>query len=293
MSEPYRYIGVQPRTVLRIDEIFTIFYFEFVKDYQGLFETHDFGEMVYVDRGAVTVQAGEEKTALSKGEAFFIAPNVTHIIKTSGDFANVFIISYRLIGKETDCLINRKTVLGKEERRLISLILAQNKQTVLGPVAFENYTQLFIKGNAPFGGTQLIQLWMEQLLIQIIQGSKPVPFTEISKPENATIENIIHILQQNLHRPLTLEDICKQIVYSKSYVEKNFRQEMGISIIRYFNLLKINEAKKMISEDKYTFSEIAETLGFQSLHYFSRSFRKIVGMTPSDYRHSVKSEEVL
>ena len=293
MNESGRYIGIRPCTVLSIEEIFTIFYFEFVKDYHGFTETHDFWEMVYVDRGAITVRAGEESIPLCKGEAYFIAPNVAHSMSTSDDFANVFIISYQLTGEEADCFKNRKTVLGKEERRLISLILAQNNQTFVGPVDHENHIQLFVKENAPFGGAQLIQQWMEQLLILIVQGQKPVTFSAINEPKNETIATIIHIMQQNLQRSLTLDDICKQIVYSKSYIEKIFREEMGISIIRYFNLLKINEAKKMISEGKYTFSQIAELLRFQSLHYFSRAFKKTVGMAPSDYQHSVKSEEVL
>jgi YesN/AraC family two-component response regulator len=53
--------------------------------------------------------------------------------------------------------------------------------------------------------------------------------------------------------------------------------------------MKIDRAKEMIREKKYNFSEISERLSFSSIHYFSRRFKLITGMTPSEYAASVKS----
>ena len=59
-------------------------------------------------------------------------------------------------------------------------------------------------------------------------------------------------------------------------------------LYRYFKNLKIDEAKIMIREGEYNFTEIAHRLGYSSIHYFSRHFKKATGMTPSEYAYSVK-----
>ena len=63
--------------------------------------------------------------------------------------------------------------------------------------------------------------------------------------------------------------------------------------MQYFSSLKIDEAKKLISYNRYTFTEIAYRLGYSSLHYFSRQFKKSTEMTLSEYARSIKVDDVL
>ena len=63
--------------------------------------------------------------------------------------------------------------------------------------------------------------------------------------------------------------------------------------MQYFSALKIDEAKKLISYNRYTFTEIAYRLGYSSLHYFSRQFKKSTEMTLSEYARSIKVDDVL
>ena len=58
--------------------------------------------------------------------------------------------------------------------------------------------------------------------------------------------------------------------------------------MEYFGNLKIQKAKEMIREGSHNFTEIAALLGYNSIHYFSRHFKKVTGMTPSEYASSVK-----
>jgi len=51
---------------------------------------------------------------------------------------------------------------------------------------------------------------------------------------------------------------------------------------------KIQEAEKLISEKKYNFTQISDMLSFDNSHYFSRVFKRISGMTPTEYKNSVK-----
>ncbi|MEG2287978.1 MAG: helix-turn-helix transcriptional regulator, partial [Ruthenibacterium sp.] len=58
--------------------------------------------------------------------------------------------------------------------------------------------------------------------------------------------------------------------------------------MEYFGTLKINAAKRIVREGNHNFTEIAVLLGYNSIHYFSRHFKKVTGMTPSEYASSVK-----
>jgi AraC-like DNA-binding protein len=61
-----------------------------------------------------------------------------------------------------------------------------------------------------------------------------------------------------------------------------FRESYG-GAISFFNELKLDEAKRLIREGRLNFTEIADALGFTSLHYFSRLFKKKTGLSPSEY----------
>ena len=64
--------------------------------------------------------------------------------------------------------------------------------------------------------------------------------------------------------------------FSRSYPERPFYEEMNC----YFIQMKIERAKELISEQIYTFTEISSMLGFNSIHYFSRTFKKSPACPP-------------
>lgn len=58
--------------------------------------------------------------------------------------------------------------------------------------------------------------------------------------------------------------------------------------MEYFGSMKIEKAQELIREGRHNFTEISALLGYTSIHYFSRHFKKVTGMTPSEYASSVK-----
>ena len=71
--------------------------------------------------------------------------------------------------------------------------------------------------------------------------------------------------------------------------QKLFQKKTSLGVIEYFSRMKINAAKEMIRTGRMNFTQISETLGYTSIHYFSRQFKKIAGMTPSEYASSIKA----
>ena len=92
---------------------------------------------------------------------------------------------------------------------------------------------------------------------------------------------------------ITIDGVANAMFFSKTYVKSVFKKGTGQTIMQYFSSLKIDEAKKLISYNRYTFTEIAYRLGYSSLHYFSRQFKKSTEMTLSEYARSIKVDDVL
>ncbi len=82
---------------------------------------------------------------------------------------------------------------------------------------------------------------------------------------------------------LSVELVADAIKISEVYLRREFKSTFGISPLSYINSLRFENAKAMLKTGYYSVSEIAEKCGFSSLSYFSSSFHKFCGMSPSEY----------
>ena len=109
---------------------------------------------------------------------------------------------------------------------------------------------------------------------------------EIIKDEFAL--KIIAFMEKHLYGKFTMEELSRELSFGKTYISRYFIKTCGYTIIDYFNMMKINEAKRLIRESKYNFFEISERLMFANSHYFSTIFKKHTGMTPTQYKNSCR-----
>ena len=107
--------------------------------------------------------------------------------------------------------------------------------------------------------------------------------------ESDFVEEIIAYMKKNLDKRIKRSDLCHKFNVSITSMETAFKKIKGQPVMRYFTKLKIEEAKRMIRENAYNFTEISEMLGFSTPHYFSTVFKKTINMTPSEYANSIKA----
>lgn len=98
------------------------------------------------------------------------------------------------------------------------------------------------------------------------------------------INRVTLYMKENLERQLTLKEIARYAGYSESYFYRQFVRQTLMSPISYFIHLKINKAAVYLLKTSMTVSQIAAKLGFGSADYFSRTFKRIVGISASDFR---------
>ncbi len=280
---------------INVSGIITILFFKFTKNFIFPGETHDFWEFIYVDKGELIITAGEHIYILKAGEMAFHKPYEFHDVKANGTISpNVIVICFTCNSKAMDFFKNKILFLSDDEKQLLSHVVKESEEVFEPIEKAPPVSGMIKKVTAPFGGEQIIRNDLEKLLITIYRRQDSIHIRQRGLRTNqqhsytAVTESILGILEGNIQSKLSLESISKQVNLSVSQMKKVFRNEVGNSIINYFIHLKVEEAKRLINESEWNFTQISEFLGYDTIGYFSRIFKQKTGMTPSEYSLSVK-----
>ena len=91
-------------------------------------------------------------------------------------------------------------------------------------------------------------------------------------------------ISQHFKEPLSLDEVAEKSNVSPTYLSKLFKDEMEIGFNEYLNKVRIEESEKLLAQTTHTIKEIAEMTGYGDEKYYSRTFKKVTGIKPSDYR---------
>ena len=285
------YIKHKIANLISISKIVTIHYYEFDKNFSYDGESHNFWEMVYVDAGNVKIKANNKEFHLKQGEIIFHKPNEFHTLKTDKETAaNVFVISFVSSSESMRFFKGKTMTVPSKLKKYISTIIEEYSQT-FNSMATEDI-KLELKENPPIGGQQMIKTCLEQFLIMLIRSENDNHdlriFPSKESMENHLVSHVIQIIEENTYNKISVDQICKKLNYSRTYLSKIFKTTSGYTILEYILMNKIREAKKLIREEKYNFTQISDLLAFDNPHYFSTVFKKLSHMTPTSYKNSVK-----
>lgn len=98
-------------------------------------------------------------------------------------------------------------------------------------------------------------------------------------------------IRENYASPLNLDTIARQVGLSPVYFSAVFKKELGIGFSDYLNLCRIEQAKKMLEGTDLKVLAISQSIGFSGPRYFSRVFKSIVGVRPSEYRSAMQRSD--
>lgn len=96
--------------------------------------------------------------------------------------------------------------------------------------------------------------------------------------------NVINFIDNNLLKIDELTEISDTLGYSYSYLSHVFKEEMGMTLQSYFAERKLQKAKDFLIDREMTITEISEALHYESIHSFSKAFKKSVGISPREYQ---------
>ena len=112
--------------------------------------------------------------------------------------------------------------------------------------------------------------------------------TNISTKKEESGQDVIEAakeyINKNFTKNITLDDVSMAVNISSYYLSKIFKDSTGENFIDYLTALRIEKAKALLSTTSYSMKEICQLSGWQDPNYFSKSFKKNVGVTPTEYR---------
>ncbi len=278
--------------LLNVQKIVTVHYQALEKNYEFPEEEHDFWEINYADKEDIFVVTDGEKIELKQGEIIFIKPNQPHYVESGNKEPNLFILSFTCRSESMSFFADKKYFVPENLRYLLQNIMSEADGTFALPDFDPHLNKLELKENPNLGGEQVIKNSLELLLVYLLRNAQKRSTEQeffVSKiADSSELEDeIVRILRSKVYGKFTLRDLSAELHYGTTRLCTFFREKTGKSIYQTYLKLKIDEAKKLIRKNK-SFSEITDLLCFDSISTFAFVFKKHVGMTPSEYRNSIK-----
>jgi signal transduction histidine kinase/AraC-like DNA-binding protein len=129
---------------------------------------------------------------------------------------------------------------------------------------------------------------LETQLRQLLSGDR-----QLGQPTSMTVKRAVAYLQQRSTEPFSRQELAAFVGVSERYLTHVFQEELGMAPRDYVNRYRIVQAKALLRSTNKSISAIAGQVGFDDPSYFSRAFRKEVGMTPAAYREQADAAPLL
>lgn len=250
---------------------------------------HPEAELFYLEQGAVEFQVESRSFSLRSGEGIFIPPGQIHsaVNHTEGlcchralvfdlnlleqnlpPYCQAYFAPLQL--RRIDCVypVTREKA---ENARLLTLL----------PHIFSLQEPELARYELSLIGTLLL-CWQELYNLCFsrlsLDPSDNFLYQEIQKS--------LDFLQQHFSEPLTLKDLSEKAGFSESYFCHRFRDCTGYSPFSYLNRLRIVKSCELLTKTDKKITEVATLCGFNNISYFNRTFQKLMGASPSNYRRN-------
>ncbi len=134
---------------------------------------------------------------------------------------------------------------------------------------------------------ELLSSLLKSIIISIVRQKKEL---ETSGDTKGAIlaRSVIGYIQKHYNKPITNEDIANHFHFNPSYVNRVFKAHTDFTLRTFLIDYRINQAKEILRTQNIGISETAEAVGFCDVPHFIKTFRKLVGQTPTKYRASAK-----
>lgn len=226
--------------------------------------------LIYCTEGKGIIEVEDQIYRLEKSDAFCIPRNVRH--KYYADEKEPWSILWvHFKGENTK-------YFPLEERKIVYINSghSDNRMMVLFKLLFRVLERNYTIGNF---------IYISQVLSLILSEVYFRERVDESSTQDRHVTMVIRYMYQHLRENLTLEEISEEVQLSKSYLNAVFKAQTGKSPVEFFIHLKMQEACKLLKSTDYYIYEVSSELGYTDQYYFSRIFKKVVGVSPKDYKN--------
>lgn len=235
------------------------------------FNWHESVEIIYVDDGDGFIICDFQEYSVSRGDIFVINSDVLHSLRTDS-----YMSYYYLIIDSEFCKYNALNV---------SNIVFEGKIrdswaiSMFGAI-LRTYTE---KGE--FYSAKVRAKVLDFLVHLCEKYGEAI--SEREKRHDKNFENIrtaIIYIRDNLKEKISIDNLAQMSGMSKYHFIREFKRITHYTPVMYINIARIEMARRLLTEKKYSIGEVSELCGFDNLSYFTKTFKKYTGVTPSELR---------
>lgn len=248
---------------------------------------HPYCEMLYFTQGETVLEWMGVEYEVPSPSLFLLTPNTPHLLRFPSPLSFWFL---ELDIGESDPFVPVEEAI--EWNRLqrfadygcaeLSLI----KQTLDALTS----SLLSRKNNVSFyEEIALLDIKKTLLLIRHYFRGRNDTAEEQDKTTRQSIRWLIRQMETNYYDPLDLTALAKQVHLNPSYLVRAFKNEAGVTPMHYLNKLRLSAAVSYLANTEMGIQQIAESTGFNSIHYFSRLFKQKFGSSPQQWRENEKN----
>lgn len=235
------------------------------------FNWHESIEILYIDDGEGVVICDFEEHIVSRGDIFVINSDVLHSLRT-----DTYMSYYYLIVDSNFCKYNGLNVsqITFEGRIRDSWAIS-----MFGAI-LRTYTE---KGD--FYSAK-VRAKVLDFVVYLCEKYGAV-ISEREKRHDKNFDNIriaIIYIRDNIREKISVDSLAQMSGMSKYHFIREFKRITHYTPVMYINIVRIEMARRLIVEKKLSVGEVSERCGFENLSYFTKTFKKYTGMTPSEMR---------
>lgn len=284
-----KYPHTQLPSVLSVRAIVTVWHF-CLQHQTSAEDVHNHPEILYVDEGVHFLSVDGKPMELSAGQMVIYGPNTLHSGPVPSD-AHIDIISFEADSSVLEPFYNRIITLNSRQKAMLSQLITRGTDLFDRLRHKYGFVDLPLSADIQDYELQRLKNELELFLLDIYGSEQSAPLASgTSNYENVKatqFESFQQYLKAHMHTQLSLEQVSSALSMSPSALNKLCQEQCGCSPMAYFIHMKTCLAKQMICETTKNFTQIAEELGYTSVHYFSKQFKKETGKTPTEFSRSV------
>lgn len=247
---------------------------------------HHFFELVYITGGTAVHTLGGISTRLQKGDYFIVDYGSQHSYSESNNLTIINCLFLPEIIEDTlkgissfevlmqQCLIRyykftpqltlSNSIFHDEDEKILLLLTGM----------LSEYQEKLI------GCTEIFRLRLIEILILTMR--RIIGNHVIS--QNSFVMQVISYINSNFKNRKILSSFCKEYHFSLQYVSRKFKQETGMTIMKYLQKVRIEKSCELLTGSSMNIAEIANEIGYEDVKFFNQMFFRLLKMTPREYR---------
>ena len=243
-------------------------------------------ELIIMTEGELYLSYCSDNFCVKKGEYLLLPPSNGYRIGYKEAYCSFYWMHFGVPVTDLPLTINSTEKIVKDSGFSRSFCIPQKGAIPMPEKIVVQMKQLqdIVKNNYP---TVSLNAMVTSIVCELYGQLFSDSMTNADTLEKKQIyRDIIDYIQRNLHRNLKITEIAEEFGYNAKYLSHLFAEIRGIPLKQYILNQKIDAANFMLTDNDKPVTEIAAELGFSDVHNFARTYKKLTGLTPSEYRNA-------